>query len=343
MENLKLENLYEAYMQVYEPQELTEEIEIAAEYFYEMGLNEDGLDILIEELGLDEFVEFVYDIAEEYSLMEAETRLQATASRRSNKILRGPKGSKPQSTTKARIKSQGGLTMSSTQRPSSTISKRNRAVSKATSQQSDQPQSKPGLMGRIGSALNYAGERAKKDIALTRQGLENVGKTWQKVSDTKAAQRARIGVTKASKSIEKHAPKVGRSLGRIAGQLASKSSLARDIHKFGTRVNAALSNEEYETILYHLINEGYASDEKSAEGIFHAMSEEWMYEILDEAEIIGNSKKSLFGTRFQGVTTPPTTKKSSDTYNTDPNVKKTIDAAIKSGRRTERKLTYEIR
>ena len=39
-------------------------IEAAAEYFYEEGINEDGIDLLIEEIGLDEFVEFVSDDVE---------------------------------------------------------------------------------------------------------------------------------------------------------------------------------------------------------------------------------------------------------------------------------------
>ena len=38
----------------YEP-----EIEGAVEYFYEEGINEEGIDLIIEEIGLDEFVDFV--------------------------------------------------------------------------------------------------------------------------------------------------------------------------------------------------------------------------------------------------------------------------------------------
>ena len=37
----------------------------AAEYFIEEGLNEDGIEILIEELGLESFVEYVYELGEE--------------------------------------------------------------------------------------------------------------------------------------------------------------------------------------------------------------------------------------------------------------------------------------
>ena len=50
---------------------ILESSEIAAEYFYEQGLNEDGVEILIDELGLDEFAEFVVDLSEEMVLTEA--------------------------------------------------------------------------------------------------------------------------------------------------------------------------------------------------------------------------------------------------------------------------------
>lgn len=71
MRDQEIIGLYEAYASIYAPQQLTEEVQIAAQYFYEMGLNEEGVDILIEELGVEEFAEFVYDIADEYVLTEA--------------------------------------------------------------------------------------------------------------------------------------------------------------------------------------------------------------------------------------------------------------------------------
>lgn len=51
---------------------ITEEAaEIASQYFYEMGLNSDGIRILAEELGPEEFSEFVEDIICSYTLTEA--------------------------------------------------------------------------------------------------------------------------------------------------------------------------------------------------------------------------------------------------------------------------------
>ena len=44
-------------------------VEVATEYFYTYGLNEDGIDILIEKVGLDNFVEFVYDLSEDLTIL----------------------------------------------------------------------------------------------------------------------------------------------------------------------------------------------------------------------------------------------------------------------------------
>jgi hypothetical protein len=46
-------------------------IDIATNFFYNCGLNENGIDVVIEELGEEKFNEFVFDLAEEYNLTEA--------------------------------------------------------------------------------------------------------------------------------------------------------------------------------------------------------------------------------------------------------------------------------
>ena len=47
-------------------------VEVATEYFYTYGLNENGIDILIEKVGLDNFVEFVYDLSEDLTILTEE-------------------------------------------------------------------------------------------------------------------------------------------------------------------------------------------------------------------------------------------------------------------------------
>ena len=44
-------------------------VEVATEYFYSYGLNEDGIDILIEKVGLQSFVEYVYDLSEDLHVL----------------------------------------------------------------------------------------------------------------------------------------------------------------------------------------------------------------------------------------------------------------------------------
>ena len=55
-------------------------IEVATDYLFESGLNEEGLDLLVEEIGLEDFVEFVLDPPEEELLMEERSARKAAAS-----------------------------------------------------------------------------------------------------------------------------------------------------------------------------------------------------------------------------------------------------------------------
>jgi hypothetical protein len=66
-ELLEMEDISEDYLieDLY-----SNEIAVAAQYFCEQGLNEYGIDILIKKLGVDEFCNYVEDIAEDYCLVE---------------------------------------------------------------------------------------------------------------------------------------------------------------------------------------------------------------------------------------------------------------------------------
>lgn len=320
MEPKELVGLYEAYQQVYEPQELTEEVEIATEYFYEMGLNENGIDILIEELGVDEFVDWVYDIVEEYTLNEA-TRLQQKAAKK-NRILTGPKGSKPQSTTKAREKSQGGVTMRSSQRPGSTIRARKGAVKAATENQPETKktpeQEKKGIGGKIGAALKFVKDRAAKDTELlgksiqtardvaSRRGSEvkaaydAVRERGRAAEQSPAATRARRVATVAAGRAAQAAGRTAIKAAGAAGAAAGEGVKAHRQGKTGAQIAGRatgtfvrkMTKEEYEYILEHLLDEGYANSIENAEKIAMNMSEEWREEILDE-EVHG-AKKAQF-------------------------------------------------
>jgi hypothetical protein len=284
----EIRDLQEAYLSVYQPQYFTEEVEIATEYFYEMGLNEHGIDILIEELGVEEFVEWVDEIAEEYTLNEA-TRLQ-----RDGRKLKGPKGSRPQSTTKAREKAQGGVTMRSSEAPKSTISARKRATKEAAKKQPETQetpdQKKQGIGGRIAAAkqfLQRGVERHQQAVGDLKKKVEPAAQTAALTAKTAglAAKRAaqvsyaagqHLGQTPAGRSAKKH----GGQLLQRAGK-ALRDRAAQDTEK----VRNWLTKEEYDYILSHLLDEGYANDLHGAEVILMNMSEDWALEVLDEARV----------------------------------------------------------
>jgi hypothetical protein len=286
METKELQGLWEAYNEVYATQEINEEVEIATEYFYEMGLNEYGIDILIEELGVEEFVEWVDEITEEYTLNEA-TRLQRDGAK-----LKGPKGSRPQSTTKAREKAQGGVTMKSSGAPKSTISARKRATKAAVEKQPETKetpkQEKKGIAGRIGAAFGAAVKKGREDLATTRRTAETVGKAVRTgidalntASDSRLARQARVatkkGLKRQQKAIDTLAPKVGGAAGRAAANVPA----IRDTFKAGQRLGRALRGEEYDALFSYILDEGYADNEEAANVIVENMSEEWIDTILE--------------------------------------------------------------
>jgi hypothetical protein len=289
-----IHNIQEAYWAVYEPQYINEEVEIATEYFYEMGINEHGIDILIEELGVEEFVEWVGDIAEEYTLNEA-TRLQKKAAEK-NRILIGPKGSKPQSTTKAREKAQGGVTMRSSEAPRSTVRARKKATETAAENQpetkSTPTQTKQGIGGRIGSAFGGFVKRGRQDLELAKKTAQTVGKAVEtgitalnKASDSRLARHARHATKKGLRRQQKAIDTLAPIVGGFAGRTAAKVPAIRDTYKAGQRLGRALrlTGEEYDYILSHLLDEGYANDLHGAEVMAQNISEDWIHLILSEA------------------------------------------------------------
>jgi hypothetical protein len=160
---------------------LTETVDIATEYFYEQGLNEEGLDILIEELGLEEFVNFVFEISEEYTLNEARTLL---GKKKSPQKL--PKGTAPSQATKAAVQKYGTTRRFKSSPASSTVRKKSVAIKKAVEKQ---PSKKPvrdaiakGIFGAVKAYQSgmerhrAATQTAGKALRVAAKGASEFGK-----------------------------------------------------------------------------------------------------------------------------------------------------------------------
>jgi len=206
MNSREILGLCEAYSSIYEPQELTEEVQIAAQYFYEMGLNEDGVDILIEELGVEEFADFVYDIAEEYTLTEARSggvRVEPVTAKgqkfksgkptgKSLERLRAQKAARREAEEKASSAKPSGM-KASLQRQS--------AVASAAKKQPK----KPGVLDRIAGAVNRGIERHNAAMSAARETGKVIGK-----------------VAKGAGQVAREVGKGASGTLKLAGHLATK-------------------------------------------------------------------------------------------------------------------------
>jgi len=272
MKGQELQSLYEAYINVYAEQNLTEEtieeiseeVEIASNYFYEMGLNEDGVDILIEELGVEEFANFVYDIAEEYVLTEARAGgakiepklstgepIKGKPKSQSIKALQRKKAARRAAEDKASESKPSGL-KASLQRQS--------AVAAAAKKQ---PR-KPGVLDRVAGAVNRGIEAAQKRAA----------------SDVEKRKKFMSAAKETGKTIRKAAEKVGGVAREVGRGASGATRLAGHVARQGL-------NNEY--IMGYLIDEGYAETPEAAYAILENMGQEWKQTIL-ERELLGEEE-----------------------------------------------------
>jgi hypothetical protein len=223
-----------------------EEVEIAAEYFYEMGLNEDGVDILIEDLGLEGFANFVYTIAEEYYLTEARAsgaRIEPVTAKgqkfksgkptgKSLERLRAQKAARQETENKASASKPSGMKASL---------ERQSAVAAAAKKQPK----KPGFLDRVVGAVDAGIKRHNAAMSAAKETGKTISNVAKKVGGV--AREVGKGASGAAK---------------LAGHVARKGL-----------------NDEY--IMEYLIAEGYADTNEAAITIMANMSEDWRGSIME--------------------------------------------------------------
>ena len=315
----------EAYSSIYKPQEgFVEEVEIAAQYFYEMGLNEYGVDILVEELGEEEFAEFVYDIAEEYVLTEARAggvKIEpVTKSGKSVGSLKGgPKTSAINRLRKEKQAARSGEGSGSGSSGMKAALQRQSAIASAQKKQPNKGGTQKGIAGRVGAALGSIVKKGKEDIkrvqdaaqtardVASRRGAEaaavytaarNIGKkAEQSAAATRARRKATVAAGRAARvaaPVVKKAVMAGAAAaGAGAGSLKSgKSPAAAAGRAAGTF--ARKMKEDYDLfdyILEHLVSEGYADTNENALVIMANMSEEWKQSIVEADSLAAQQER----------------------------------------------------
>ena len=249
---------------------IKENIDIATEYFYQQGLNEYGIDILVEKLGNDEFCNFVFDIAEEYILTE-----QGRAAKR-----RTP--SKSYDQVKAEIDAK-----------EASKKQRKVAVKTAAVKQPEKEPVKQTLRDKIAGHIRKGIERHNAATATAGRLARETGKTLSKAAKgaghvakefgsgagtvAKASKRAVVGeeVEEIDEKINlKTQSSKRKSLGKYKGEYESpkqfrKTEIKDAPYQSKGNYNAHLPEEVelFDVVLEFLCVEGYAETLEEAEWI----------------------------------------------------------------------------
>ena len=179
--------------------DLTEEwinasVEVSADYFFEEGINEDGLDQIINEVGLEDFVNFVIDpieeLNEERSARKASVKapsyekVKAAVDKTDAAKKKAGKGEysksyakrsgetedstdyKEKAPAKKKAKPVAKATVrkpkAAPKKKAATVKKVEKAVKTAKKEQPKKPTSKKGLLGKVGDAVKKGVERHNK-------------------------------------------------------------------------------------------------------------------------------------------------------------------------------------
>ncbi len=209
-------------------QEITEDYlietsNLVADYFYNCGLNEVGLDIVIEELGLEKFNDFVFYVAEDYELTEARRSGRIEPVTKSGKSVATLKGGAKTSAIK-RLRAQKAASrsgegsnsnssgMTAALKKQSEVAKKiikdkgEKAVAKAKSSQG----SKKPLKDRIAKGVFGAVKAYQQGMERHRAATATAGKALKVAG--KAASEFGKGVASGVKSTATAAQKVKKAV-----------------------------------------------------------------------------------------------------------------------------------
>ena len=313
MRDQELIGLYEAYQQVHTQQRvINEEVEIASHYFCEMGLNEIGVQILIEELGVEEFAEFVYDISEDYYLTEARAGADGAVMIKPVTTKGTPfKGGKPNKASLLRLRKEKEKRKEAeaSERPSGMKAalQRQDAMVSASKQQPKRKGFLDSIAARVLKGLKDHKAATDGMGAATRETAGKIGKAarefgtglmssydnWvgQLISDGyDLSNWTDEGLFEYYEQLCEEIVEIGQS--RTPGGKKPVTSAIPPKPPKGTKVNTGYG-ESYDIVFEYLISEGYADTNENALAIMANMSEEWRQSIVEAGRLHTSSDQQV--------------------------------------------------
>ena len=176
---------------------LNESMDLAVDYFYKQGINEDGLDLIIEEVGIEDFTDFVLDLRQDLNEEREATKApkrdyeKVKAAVYKKDAARKEKGTGEYSTTKA-AKAKYGDEEAPEGKPEAKPTPKKKvevAIVKAKKKQPAKPISKKGLFGRVKDTVEKGVKRHKEAVKKVKGEVKKVKKTL----DDTAAQHKKHG------------------------------------------------------------------------------------------------------------------------------------------------------
>ncbi len=176
---------------------LNESMDLAVEYFYKQGINEDGLNLIIEEVGIEDFTDFVLDLRQDLNeerdaerdpnptpyatvkakIDKAETRRQTKKQR---EYAPGASGGDPAPRKKKPAAKKEAPEKKAESKPTP-AKKVATATVAAKKKQPAKPISRKGLLGTVRDTLERGVTRHKAAVKKAKGEVKKVGKT---LSDT---------------------------------------------------------------------------------------------------------------------------------------------------------------
>jgi len=318
-----------------------EDVEFVADYLISEGLNEYGIDILIEEMGLDDFCDFVDEISSEEVLLEwrrgaGGTKVRGSGTSKSGKsigslkggakssAIRGTAEHKSRKAEKEKEASKSSGMKAALQSQSKIASaKKAQPATKSTPTQTKE-KAKGGILGALKA-------RAEKDIASVRQSVNTarqvgarraaeVKATYDAVRErgrqaetspqaTRARRKATVAAGRAAKAAGRTAVKAAGAAGAAAGQaVAARRSGASAAATAGRAVGTfvkKMKKEEKELLTRYFLESEIAFNYDEVQEIFETLDQEHFDYFMEQAQLMveesGPSARELIEEKLQNT------------------------------------------
>jgi hypothetical protein len=318
-----------------------EDIEFVADFLISEGLNEYGIDILIEEMGLDGFCDFVDEITSEEILLEwrrgaGGTKVRGSGMSKSGKSIGSLKGgakasairgsaehkarkaekekeSSKSSGMKAALQSQSKIAMA----------KKSQPATKSTPTQTKE-KAKGGILGALKARAQRDTELLKKSVDTARKvgarraaevkatydAVRAKGKEAEKsASATRARRKATVATGRAAQAAGRTAVKAAGAAGAAAGEAVKAKRAGKTAAQVAGRAAGTfikkMKKEERELLTRYFLESEIAFNYDEVQEIFESLDQEHFDYFIEQAQLMveesGPSARELIEEKLQNT------------------------------------------